>query len=122
MNPVKYVTSLFESTTALEKLSRVFGNVTKTENNTYYSYYLGTEFTLSDSELQSITNGDLKNCLQVVEANLGEAFFEELKQNNSQDYWINKINELVPELEPGMSMPTALKIIYGKLSNKSVAS
>lgn len=122
MNPVKYVTSLFESTTALEKLSRVFGNVTKTENNTYYSYYLGTEFTLSDSELQSITNGDLKNCLQVVEANLGEAFFEELKQNNSEEYWKNKIKELIPELQDDMPIHKAFKIIYEKLSNKSVVS
>lgn len=75
MNPIKYITSIFESNeTELNKLTRVFGGATKTENGTYYCSQLDTEFTLSESEVESIIKGDLKNCLEVVKAKLGDAF------------------------------------------------
>ncbi len=121
MNLIKYIKSMFTETVE-QKLCRVFGYVTKTQNNTYYCYNLDTEFTLTDSEVQSIENGDYKNCLEVVKAKLGEAFFVELDKNNSEEYWAKKINQLVPELQLGMSRAKVFKIIYEKLSNKSAVS
>lgn len=118
MNPVKYIKSMFTETVE-EKLYRVFGYSVETRNNTYYCYNLNTEFTLTDSEVQSIENGDYKNCLEVVKAKLGEEFFAELDLNKTEEYWSKKINELIPELQLGMPKEKALRIIYEKLSNKS---
>lgn len=75
MNPIKYIKSIFDNKeTEINKLSVVFGNVSKTENNTYYCYNLDTEFTLTESEIQSIIKGDYKNCLEVVKPKLGDAY------------------------------------------------